>query len=105
MSFLAFFALRELARRAVTRALKVHIALASCPTLAKHKFLTVAREIDKRLSFEFRIANREFFLGFIGYTALSVGHSLFLFFSLPHNRPDRHGNHFIRGFATQHVLA
>src|SRR5438094_10652239 len=48
---LALFTVGVLARRAITRALEMHIALASFSSVAKQKFLSVPGEIHDQIHF------------------------------------------------------
>src|SRR5437762_2487808 len=56
MPLLALLALSVLARRAITGAFEMHISLSPCPAMTKHKFLPVARKIDNRFIFDFRLS-------------------------------------------------
>src|SRR3954466_8707444 len=103
MTLLAFVAFRVLDRRAIPRTLEVHIPLPAFATFAKHKLLTVFREINDRI--------------FVVDDLLVVPRLCWLFRELvvfvARNRSlravndcaDRHVHDFILGAATMHFLA
>src|ERR1043166_7538057 len=56
MSLLPFLAVGVLARRAVARALEMHVSLPARPAATKHKLLPIARKIDNGFIFDFQFS-------------------------------------------------
>src|SRR6266496_1438519 len=120
MPLLAFFTFRVLARRAIARALEVHVALPSRAAATKDEFLTVMRKIDEWLHFRFRIADcRKIGIRIVFFCirrwALSVWRLAFatscfnprsaiLILQLVNDRSNRHLHDFRRRRTPMHLL-
>src|SRR6266566_4764306 len=110
MSLLAFFTLRVLARRAIARALEMHIAFTSCSAPTKYKFFAVADKIDKRPDCRLLIADCGLFVLLarcvcVGRWALGVGRWGFLFVNRPDDCANWNLHNLVRARASRHLFS
>src|SRR5438105_11886939 len=106
---IAFFTVGVLPRRAIARALEMHIALPTFSSVAKHKFLSVPGEVYGQIHFGLRTAKRGLIWvqrwAFGVERLLAIYRSWALFFSCsPNDCADGNFHDLVRACASRHFL-